>query len=674
MITLRNIVLRRGTKVVLDDASVVLQPGEKVGLVGRNGAGKSSLFSLLTDRLHSDKGDVEIPRHWALAEVAQHMPETDMPATEFVLEGDVRLMAARKALAEAEAADDGHAIADAYALLMDAGSLDAPARAQALMMGLGFKGAQVDAPVNSFSGGWRMRLQLARALMCPSDLMLLDEPTNHLDLDALVWLEAWLQRYEGTMIIISHDREFLDAITKVTLHLDEAKLHRYGGNYTAFESMRAERMLQQQQAFSKQQERMAHLQKFIDRFKAKASKAKQAQSRVKALERMERLAPVLTASDFSFEFREPQNLPNPMLMFDTVSVGYDTDEGEKVIVRGIDRSVLAGQRFGILGANGQGKSTFVKTVARMQRAMGGTITEGKGLSIGYFAQQEMDVLRPDEGPLMHMIRLAKEVSPNAREQELRDFLGQFRFVGDMVNQEVGSLSGGEKARLVLAMLVWQRPNLLLLDEPTNHLDLQTREALSMALNEFEGTVMLVSHDRALLREVCDEFWLVADGKLAPFDGDLDDYQRWLLDRSKEAAKLAKEEAKQALRSARASSATNATPAPAPAPVAAAPVVATPVAAPAPAKREDRKLSGQARQKLSEQTRPLRKEMEQIDARMKAWTVERAALEAQLSAAGQTPAQIAEAGKRLKTIGDEVEAAELRWLELSEQVDAIQATG
>nr|WP_297531398.1 ATP-binding cassette domain-containing protein [uncultured Roseateles sp.] len=676
MITLRNIVLRRGTKVVLDDASVVLQPGEKVGLVGRNGAGKSSLFSLLTDRLHSDKGDVEIPRHWALAEVAQHMPETDMPATEFVLEGDVRLMAARQALAEAEAADDGHAIADAYAQLMDAGSLDAPARAQALMMGLGFKGAQVDAPVNSFSGGWRMRLQLARALMCPSDLMLLDEPTNHLDLDALVWLEAWLQRYEGTMIIISHDREFLDAITKVTLHLDDAKLHRYGGNYTAFESMRAERMLQQQQAFSKQQERMAHLQKFIDRFKAKASKAKQAQSRVKALERMERLAPVLTASDFSFEFREPQNLPNPMLMFDTVSVGYDTDEGEKVIVRGIDRSVLAGQRFGILGANGQGKSTFVKTVARMQRAMGGTITEGKGLSIGYFAQQEMDVLRPDEGPLMHMIRLAKEVSPNAREQELRDFLGQFRFVGDMVNQEVGSLSGGEKARLVLAMLVWQRPNLLLLDEPTNHLDLQTREALSMALNEFEGTVMLVSHDRALLREVCDEFWLVADGKLAPFDGDLDDYQRWLLDRSKEAAKLAKEEAKQALRSARASSAAGTAPAPVPSPVAvaAAPVVAAPVAPSAPVKREDRKLSGQARQKLSEQTRPLRKEMEQIDARMKAWAEERATLEAQLSGAGQTSAQIADAGKRLKAIGDEVEAAELRWLELSEQVDAIQATG
>jgi ATP-binding cassette subfamily F protein 3 len=653
VIVLKNITLRRGTKIVLDDASVTLQPGEKVGLVGRNGAGKSSLFALLTDRLQSDKGDVEIPRQWAVGEVAQNMPETEQSATDFVLEGDTRLMAAQAALAAAEAAEDGHAMADAHGLLMDAGAFDAKPRAQALLMGLGFKGAQVDAPVNSFSGGWRMRLQLARALMCPADLMLLDEPTNHLDLDALVWLEAWLQRYDGTLIIISHDREFLDAITKVTLHLDEAKLMRYGGNYTAFEGMRAERMVLQQAAYEKQQDRMAHLQKFIDRFKAKASKAKQAQSRVKALERMEKLAPVLTASDFSFEFREPVSLPNPMLMFDEVACGYDTDEGEKIIVRGIDRSVLAGQRIGILGANGQGKSTVVKTVARMQRAMGGKITEGKGLSIGYFAQQEMDVLRPDEGPLSHMVRLAKEVSPGAREQELRDFLGQFRFVGDMVNQAVGSLSGGEKARLVLAMLVWQRPNLLLLDEPTNHLDLQTREALSMALNEFEGTVMLVSHDRALLREVCDEFWLVTAGGVGPFDGDLDDYQRWLLDQSKEAAKLAKEAAKQALK------------APAPAPVAApapAPVVA----------REDRKASGQARQRLAEQTRPLRKEMEAIDARLNKLADERTRIEAQLAEAGTSPAQIVEGGKRLKAIHDELEAAEMRWLALSAEVDAIQA--
>ncbi len=703
MITLRNITLRRGTKVVLDDASVTLQPGEKVGLVGRNGAGKSSLFALLTDRLHSDKGDVEIPRQWAVGEVAQNMPETEMPATDFVLEGDTRLMAAREALAQAEAADDGHAIAEAHGLLMDAGAFDAPARAQALLMGLGFKGAQVDAPVNSFSGGWRMRLQLARALMCPADLMLLDEPTNHLDLDALVWLEAWLQRYEGTLIVISHDREFLDAITKVTLHLDEAKLHRYGGNYTAFEAMRAERMVLQQAAFEKQQDRVAHLQKFIDRFKAKASKAKQAQSRVKALERMERLAPVLTSADFSFSFREPLSLPNPMLMFDQVSVGYLTPgapEGdEKVIVRGVDRSVLAGQRFGILGANGQGKSTLVKTIARMQPSLGGTITEGKGLSIGYFAQQEMDVLRPDEGPLQHMVRLAKEVSPSAREQELRDFLGQFRFVGDMVNQAVGSLSGGEKARLVLAMLVWQRPNLLLLDEPTNHLDLQTREALSMALNEFEGTVMLVSHDRALLREVCDEFWLVAEGKVAPFDGDLDDYQRWLLEQSKEAAKQAKELAKRgkagaaaagaAATAAGGASGAGATSAAAGSTdglsgagagggvngsAAAAPVAKPPAAAPAPiASRDDRKAAGQARQRVAEQTRPLRKEMEQIDARLKALHAEREALEAQLSGGAMTPAQIADAGKRLKAIGDEVEEKELRWLELSEQVDALQAT-
>ncbi|MDY0745639.1 ATP-binding cassette domain-containing protein [Paucibacter sp. R3-3] len=654
MITLRNITLRRGTKVVLDDASVTLQPGEKIGLVGRNGAGKSSLFALLTDRLQSDKGDVEIPRQWAVGEVAQNMPETDMPATDFVLEGDIRLMAAQKALAEAEAAEDGHAMADAHGMLMDAGAFDARPRAQALLMGLGFKGAQVDAPVNSFSGGWRMRLQLARALMCPAELMLLDEPTNHLDLDALVWLEAWLQRYEGTLIIISHDREFLDAITKVTIHLDEAKLHRYGGNYTAFESMRAERLVLQQAAFEKQQDRMAHLQKFIDRFKAKASKAKQAQSRVKALERMEKLAPVLTASDFSFEFREPVSLPNPMLMFDEVACGYTVDGEDNIIVRGIDRSVLAGQRIGILGANGQGKSTLVKTVARMQRAMGGKITEGKGLSIGYFAQQEMDVLRPDEGPLMHMVRLAKEVSPSAREQELRDFLGQFRFVGDMVNQQVGSLSGGEKARLVLAMLVWQRPNLLLLDEPTNHLDLNTREALSMALNEFEGTVMLVSHDRALLREVCDEFWLVTGGKVGPFDGDLDDYQKWLLDQSKEAAKAAKEAAKKASL------------APAPAVV----VVAAPPPAPI-APREDRKASGQARMRLAEQTKPMRKEMEAIDLKLNKLADERSALEGELASGSAAPARIVEVGKRLKGIHDELEAAEQRWLELSEQIEAMQ---
>ena len=653
MITLRDITLRRGLKVVLDGASATLQPGEKIGLVGRNGAGKSSLFALLTNRLSNDRGEVEVPRHWRRSEVAQNMPETDDGATDFVLEGDLPLMAARAALAAAEAANDGHAMADAHAALADAGAFDARSRAQALLMGLGFKTEQLDAPVNSFSGGWRMRLQLARALMCPAELMLLDEPTNHLDLDALVWLEAWLQRYDGMLIVISHDREFLDAITKVTLHLDEGKLTRYGGNYTSFESQRAERMVLQQAAFERQQEKVAHLQKFIDRFKAKASKAKQAQSRVKALERMERLAPVLASADFNFEFREPLNLPNPMLMFDELSAGYRTDDGDKIIVRGVDRSVLAGQRIGILGANGQGKSTLVKTIARAQAPLAGKLTEGKGLSIGYFAQQELDVLRLDEGPLAHLVRLAREVGPPGREQELRDFLGQFRFTGDMVNQQAGSLSGGEKARLVLAMLVWQRPNLLLLDEPTNHLDLNTREALSMALNEFEGTVMLVSHDRALLREVCDEFWLVADGVVKPFDGDLDDYQRWLLDQSKEAARAAKKQG-------------SATPTPAP--------VAATVAAPAPppASREDRKASGQARAKLAEQTRPLRREMDAIDKRLHQLAAERTDIETQL-AEGAAAAAIAEMGRRLKAIGDEIEADELRWLELSEQIEALSAT-
>ncbi|WP_455566789.1 ABC-F family ATP-binding cassette domain-containing protein [Piscinibacter sakaiensis] len=539
MIVVREVTLRRGVKVVLEQASVVLQPGEKVGLVGRNGAGKSSLFSLLAGRLSSDAGEVEIPPRWLVGEVAQSMPETDQPATDFVLEGDARLMAAQAALAAAEAADDGEAIGLAHQQLQDAAGFDARPRAQALLLGLGFRVDQLDDPVNAFSGGWRMRLQLARALMCPADLLLLDEPTNHLDLDALVWLEAWLKRYDGTLIVISHDREFLDAVTGVTLHLDEARLTRYTGNYTAFEEMRAERLAQAQANYAKQQERIAHLQRFIDRFKAKATKAKQAQSRVKALARMERLGPVLTSADFQFEFREPQSLPNPMLAFSGLACGYppaDAADGPTVIVRNVNRSVLAGQRIGILGANGQGKSTLVKTIARALAPVAGTLTEGKGLVIGYFAQQELDVLSLDDGPLMHLVRLARDVGPPGREQELRDFLGSFRFVGDMVNQPVGTLSGGEKARLVLAMLVWQRPNLLLLDEPTNHLDLSTREALSIALNEFEGSVLLVSHDRALLREVCDEFWLVTAGGVQPFDGDLDDYQRWLLEVSRALAR------------------------------------------------------------------------------------------------------------------------------------------
>lgn len=661
MINLKNVTLRRGTKVLLDKASVTLNPGEKVGLVGRNGAGKSTLFALFNGTLTEDGGDFEMPRQWRMGQVAQNMPETEQAASDFVLEGDTRLADLRQRLVAAEASGDGMEMAHVYTDLADAGDHDALPRAEALILGLGFRVDELSNPVNSFSGGWRMRLQLARALMCPSDILILDEPTNHLDLDALVWLEAWLQRYTGTMIVISHDREFLDAVTDVTLHIDHAKLTRYGGNYSAFEILRAQQMELQQASFSKQQDKIAHLQKFITRFKAQASKAKQAQSRVKALERMEKVAPLLADAEFTFGFKEPNNLPNPMLAISEASFGYVVDDEPKSILQGVSKSVLAGQRIGILGANGQGKSTLVKTIARTMPLLAGTLTEGKGLNIGYFAQQELDVLHPNDNPLEHMIRLARELGSNepSREQDLRNYLGTFNFSGDMVKQSVGSMSGGEKARLVLAMIVWQRPNLLLLDEPTNHLDLATREALSMALNEFEGTVMLVSHDRALLRAVCDEFWMVGRGKVEPFDGDLDDYQRYLLEESKRLREVAKNSAKNA-------------------PAVPAPVVVevpkpTPVAhaiSPASAvlsSAEQRKQDAQRRQQMAAQTRPLKKELEQNEQRMVGIEAEKSALE-QLLSTRLPAAEIADAGRKLKALSDEFKILEERWLELTQLLE------
>ncbi len=642
MITLKSVTLRRSAKVLLDNASVTLNPGEKVGLVGRNGAGKSTLFALFNGTLHEDAGDFYLPAQWRMAQVAQEMPETSQSATDFVIEGDSALMLAEAEVKASEATDDGERMAHAYMALHDAGAHDAQARAQALILGLGFKTSELNNPVNSFSGGWRMRLQLARALMCPSDLLLLDEPTNHLDLDALVWLEAWLKRYEGTMIVISHDREFLDAVTNITLHIDAGKLTRYGGNYSTFEDMRAMQMELQQNSYVKQQDKIAHLQKFILRFKAKASKAKQAQSRVKALDRMERLAPVLASADFTFEFKEPANLPNPMLAMEDACFGYppleDAPAGTPptVIVRNVSKSVMAGQRIGILGANGQGKSTLVKTVARALAPTSGIVTEGKGLNIGYFAQQELDVLRPLDNPLEHMVRMAKEGLPagqSGREQDLRTFLGTFNFSGDMVKQPVGTMSGGEKARLVLCMIVWQRPNLLLLDEPTNHLDLATREALAMALNEFEGTVMLVSHDRSLLRSVCDEFWLVTRGGVEPFDGDLDDYQRYLLDE----AKRAREELKASLKDAK-EVVTQAPP----------PVV------------ENKKLSAQLK--------TLKRDQGKVEQLMFDLQTRKHGLEARLST--PLPAQeIGTLGLELKKIDEELANHEEKWLAISEQIEA-----
>jgi ATP-binding cassette, subfamily F, member 3 len=650
VIVLRNVTLRRGVKVLLDGVSATINPGERVGLVGRNGAGKSSLFGLLNGTLHEDAGEFTVPPQWRLSQVAQEMPETAEPATAFVLAGDTRLMELRAELARAEASGDGMQIAHVHSDLADAGEHDAVPRAQSLILGLGFQPSELERPVDSFSGGWRMRLQLARALMAPSDLLLLDEPTNHLDLDALVWLESWLKRYAGTLLVISHDREFLDAVTNVTCHIERQQLTRYGGNYSAFETLRAQQLELQQAAWSKQREKIAHLQQFIDRFKAKASKAKQAQSRVKALERMEKIAPVLADADFTFEFKEPANLPNPMLAIRDGAFGYTVDGERKVIVSGVSRSVLAGERIGILGANGQGKSTLVKTIARAIPPLGGTLTEGKGLNIGYFAQQELDVLRPRDTPLEHMVRLARELGANApqsgREQDLRNFLGTFNFSGDMVGQEVGTMSGGEKARLVLAMIVWQRPNLLLLDEPTNHLDLATREALAMALNEFEGTVMLVSHDRALLRSVCDEFWLVGRGAVQPFDGDLDDYQRYLLEESRRLREQARSQSQKA----------TAAPPPPPAPE------LTP--------QDQRRLDAQQRQQLAARTKPLKRELEQADRRMAQLAAAKAQLEARLSAP-LAAAEIAQAGKQLKAANDELQGLEERWLALSGEIEAIE---
>ena len=680
MIQLNDVTLRRGAKVLLHHASTTIHPGEKVGLVGRNGAGKSTLMALFSGTLHEDQGDFSMPAAWHLSQVAQEMPETAEPATEFVLAGDQRLSHLRVQLSKAEHAGDGMAIAQAHADLQDAGAHDARARAEALILGLGFLPSQLEQPVNRFSGGWRMRLQLARALMAPSDLLLLDEPTNHLDLDALVWLEGWLARYAGTLIVISHDREFLDAVTRVTLHIEAGQLTRYGGNYSAFEELRAQQLTLQQAAFSRQQDKIAHLQKFIDRFKAKATKARQAQSRVKALERMERIAPVLAEAEFQFEFFEPANLPNPMLAISDGVFGYaardivdapenaaaradatgagglfdSNPQASRVILRGVNRTVLAGQRIGILGANGQGKSTFVKTVARTLTLLGGQLTEGKGLSIGYFAQQELDVLRPQDTPLEHLVRLARETgqahSDAAREQQLRNYLGRFSFPGEMVMQPVGQFSGGEKARLVLAMIVWQRPNLLLLDEPTNHLDLATREALAMALNEFEGTVMLVSHDRALLRSVCDEFWLVSRGGVAPFDGDLEDYQRHLHEEN---------------RRRKDSPRTDAAPA-------AVSVTAPPVrenAAPAVNPAEQRRLDAQRRQQRAERARPHQRALQQTEQRMQAIEQERGTLQARLSTATLAPADLAETGRRLKALQDELANLEEAWLAHASAVEA-----
>ena len=524
MIKLNQLSVRRGTRLLFESANLTIHPKQKVGLTGANGTGKSSLFALFQDRLHADHGSVSIPDAWVIAHVAQETPAIDSPAIDYVLQGDAEYMHLQQQLLKAEEEHDGHLQSELHDKLAAIDGYTARSRAGRLMHGLGFNGEQEQLPVNSFSGGWRMRLNLAQALMCRSDLLLLDEPTNHLDLEAVYWLEDWLRNYQGTLVLISHDRDFLDRVVNQIVHIEQQRLKMYSGNYSAFELARSEHLAHQQAAHNKQQREIAHIRSFVTRFKAKATKAKQAQSRVKALERMELIAPAHVDSPFHFSFFPPTRVTAPLLSLDKVAVGYN----EQPIISGVKLSLAPGDRIGLLGPNGAGKSTLIKLIAGELSALQGKRKEAKDIRIAYFAQHQLEQLMVDESPLQHLQRLDRQAS----EADLRNFIGGFGFHGDDALAPVGPFSGGEKARLVLALLVYQKPALLLLDEPTNHLDLEMRLALTLALQDFEGALVVVSHDRHLLRTVADELWLVSDGKAAVFDGDLDDYRQWLMTKDK----------------------------------------------------------------------------------------------------------------------------------------------
>ena len=520
MIKLSDVTLMRGSKVLLEQANAQIFPGHKAALIGSNGCGKSSLFALLRHELSLDAGSCEVPAHWRVVSVAQETPATERPAIDYVIDGDQHLRTLQAQLAQAESDHDGVAIAALHGQLEQAGAYDVQARAATILAGLGFATEQLQAPVTAFSGGWRMRLNLAQALLCPSDLLLLDEPTNHLDLDAVIWLEKWLQRYSGTLLLISHDKAFIDTTVGQIISVEHKQLVAYTGNYSSFEVQRAERARLQDIEYSKQQDKIAHLESFINRFKAKASKAKQAQSRIKQLEKMETLLPAHAASQFSFAFAPPTDLPNPLISMEHVQLGYE----ETIILQQVKLNLVPGSRIGLLGRNGQGKSTLIKLLAGVLEPMRGDFSIAQGLNVGYFAQHQLEYLDPQASPLLHLQRL----DSRATEQQLRNFLGGFGFNGDEALSAVAPMSGGEKARLVLALIVYQKPNLLLLDEPTNHLDLEMRYALNVALQGFEGAMVLVSHDRYLLSSVCEDFYLVDRGEVSSFDGDLDDYRDWIL--------------------------------------------------------------------------------------------------------------------------------------------------
>ncbi|QGU17086.1 ABC transporter ATP-binding protein [Leclercia sp. 119287] len=630
MIVFSSLQIRRGVRVLLDTATATINPGQKVGLVGKNGCGKSTLLSLLKNEIGADGGNFTYPGNWQLAWVNQETPALSVPAMDYVIDGDREYRKLEAELHAANERNDGHAIATVHGKLDAIDAWTIRSRASTLLHGLGFSNEQLERPVSDFSGGWRMRLNLAQALICRSDLLLLDEPTNHLDLDAVIWLEKWLKSYQGTLILISHDRDFLDPVVDKIIHIEQESMFEYTGNYSSFERQRAVRLSQQQAMYESQQQRVAHLQSFVDRFKAKASKAKQAQSRIKMLERMEMIAPAHVDNPFHFSFRAPESLPNPLLKMEKVSAGY----GDRIILDSIKLNLVPGSRIGLLGRNGAGKSTLIKLLAGELAPVRGDIGLAKGIKLGYFAQHQLEFLRADESPLQHLARLA----PQEMEQKLRDYLGGFGFQGDKVTEKTERFSGGEKARLVLALIVWQRPNLLLLDEPTNHLDLDMRQALTEALIEFEGALVVVSHDRHLIRSTTDDLYLVHDSKVEPFDGDLEDYQQWLTDVQKQ-ENQPEEAAKENANSAQA--------------------------------RKDQKRRDA---ELRTQTQPLRKEITRLEKEMEKLNATLATVEEKLGDSGlydQTrKAELTECLQVQAKTKSSLEECEMAWLDAQEQLEGM----
>ncbi|WGE56062.1 ABC transporter ATP-binding protein [Actinobacillus equuli subsp. equuli] len=636
MIFFTDLILKRGQSVLLENTSVTIHTGQKVGLVGKNGCGKSSLFALVKGELQPEGGDVSLPKNWAISWVNQETPALEISALDYVIQGDREYTGLMSQLEKANQENNGNQIAMIHTQLDTIDAWTIQARAATLLNGLGFANEQLSLPVKSFSGGWRMRLNLAQALICRSDLLLLDEPTNHLDLDAVIWLEKWLTNYRGTLLLISHDRDFLDPIIDRVIHIENQQLNDYTGNYTSFEIQRATKISQQNAAYAQQQRKVAHLQSFIDRFKAKATKAKQAQSRIKALEKMELIAPAYADSPFEFEFRPPLALPSPLLMMEKASAGY----GDKTILESVKLNLVPGSRIGLLGRNGAGKSTLIKLLAGELAPQTGHIQLAKGVQLGYFAQHQVDTLRFDESPLWHLQKMAPELT----EQEVRNYLGGFDFKGDKVKQNVGSFSGGEKARLVLALIVWQRPNLLLLDEPTNHLDLEMRQALTDALTYYEGSLVVVSHDRHLLRSTVNEFYLVHDKKVEEFKGDLDDYQKWLNEQNAlEAAKNSGNSTACAEEKADNSAAN---------------------------RKEQKRLEAELRQ----QTAPLRKKITQLEKDLEKASEKLNQLEALLASSEiyemENKAQLTETLAKQIEAKKAVEEIEMEWLDCQEQLEAL----